>query len=197
MVFRATGVKLCRTSIGIMESSRVRIPHINSVSDALAAGKQILSDQLDHLYFSASSWFAVNLLYEKISSPALFFGFDLEAVLEVSGFGPPRRVAHMTPRGAKPSPRCIALEQKEVNVGGLLTAVQVIEGHLLISKPVWKSGGESRNAAGCELISNDPCSAPILRYHRLGVSDDRVGVTLEKSCDRRCRKLGPFRQNVR
>ena len=43
----------------------MRIPHINWVSDALAVGKQILSDQLDHPYFSASSWFAVNLLYEK------------------------------------------------------------------------------------------------------------------------------------
>ena len=49
--------------IAIMESSRPRILHITSISDALAVEKKILSDHLDHLYSSASSWFAVNLFY--------------------------------------------------------------------------------------------------------------------------------------
>jgi hypothetical protein len=50
-----------------MENSRPRILHISSISDALAVAvnKKILSDHLDYLYFSASSWFAVYLFHEK------------------------------------------------------------------------------------------------------------------------------------
>jgi hypothetical protein len=48
-----------------MENSRPRILHITSISDAHAVDKKILSDHLDYLYFSASSWFAVYLFHEK------------------------------------------------------------------------------------------------------------------------------------
>jgi hypothetical protein len=55
---------------------------------------------------------------------------------------------------------------------------------------------ENRSKLRRDSVSNDPRSAPVLRYHGLCIGDDRFGVTLEKSCHRRCRKLGPARQNV-
>jgi hypothetical protein len=44
-------------------------------------------------------------------------------------------------------------------------------------------------------VSNNPRSTPVLCNNGLCFCDDTLGVTLEKSCDGRCRKLGLCRQN--
>ena len=117
-----------------------------------------------------------------------------------AGFGSNTFTVHRILPGEKKQIRVIDFKRKKtdeyvcrrVGLGGLLARRFAFQMSLHLQL---KRKGEA-NRIPRHLVSNDPSPAAVFSDNRFCFGDDRLGVTLEKSCDRRCRKLGLVRQNL-
>jgi hypothetical protein len=74
-----------------MDSSRPRILHITSISDALAVDKKILSDHLRLSVFFSFLMVCGEFVSPKRSSLLLYFFGLIKAIPEAHGLSPKRR----------------------------------------------------------------------------------------------------------